>query len=393
MITKLGKSLSQSGGDDSTSVVGAAAGLAGAGVLRNALASGDLTGRRTLYHGTTEDVARSIRQQGLLPTTDANAVNTKIISHDTDRYAKSLGKAYATPSKAEALGYAVATRNRRAGNFLFMDPARLSDFKGVVKLNVPEWKHNMVMNPEVDMDLKSYIARSAELRGKQLSPVEKQQAASAYRQLRRAAVFDGGVSPEYVKGADKYKANSIRELLEYARARPGQFARGLGKGAIGLAGIAGSGYLLGKNLGLIGGNTVDMKKQANKIDNAPGNMLSEVIDTAGPGFGALGAYTGAKILHNTVHGGALTGRRTMYAQNRPGGGVVLFDSPKDVAAAAGAQGNLKARKVNVPLWRNLTRGADVEVPLSARSLEARKVYWFRLDLTVSSVLMVNCPFS
>lgn len=222
--------------------------VAGVGLLSNAVRSGDLTGRRTLYHGTTEDVVKSIMDKGLLPTTDETAVNMKGIAYDKERYKKSLGKAYATPSKQHALMYAMNARNRKAGNFLVMDPVNRSDIRGIVKLNVPDWKYKMVLNPEVDMGYEEWLSKIEDSARRKLNPSEKSRYKNIYKHLRGAAVFEGGVSPEHIKGSNKYTANSLKEILEYARARPSRFARGTGKGIAGLGAIVGSAYLLsGKN--------------------------------------------------------------------------------------------------------------------------------------------------
>lgn len=203
-------------------------GLAGAALASNALKSGELTGRQTLYHGTTRDAVKGIKEKGLLPTTDENAINTKVLKADPERYSKSLGKAYLSPERADALQYALQSATNRGRN--------KENWKnmGVAKVNAPIWKMKTVVNPEVDMPFEKW-KDTLGLGGMFTSESEKQ---FMYKNMRNAVVVDGGVGPEYVKGSDKYQRLTLKELGEYIKARPKTFALGAAKtlGGLGMLG-------------------------------------------------------------------------------------------------------------------------------------------------------------
>ena len=219
-ITKLGKDLLDK---ETKNYLNGAEGVGGLALLRNALASGQLTGRQTLYHGTDKDSAASIRKSGLQPTTDANAVNTSALKADAERYNKSLGKAYTTGSALEGLTYAYQTNAKKGGKGM-----------SVVKINAPTWKMKTVMNPEVDMPYGEWKKRLG-IWGDLMPEYTKK---TSYKSLRNAVVFDGGVGKEYIKGSDAYKGLSLKEFAEYLKARPKTFAVGgvkalLGAGTLG----------------------------------------------------------------------------------------------------------------------------------------------------------------
>lgn len=247
MITKAAKTVTEQEDPRSKAERYLGLGSTGAGTLlaMNALDSGDLTGRETLYHGTDPDAANSIRRRGLMPTTESNVVNTDAIKGDRERYAKALGKAYTTRNKTEARSYAVQTMAKRKaakGEAVKALDMMLNLGDGVVKLNVPVWKMKTVMNPEVDMPFEEWRKRL----GFFANLYDEGSLKRMYKDLRRAVVFDGGVGAEYVKGAKGYRGLTPAELVEYIRANPRRFARGLGKAGLG-AGLAGGGaYLLGR---------------------------------------------------------------------------------------------------------------------------------------------------
>lgn len=210
-----------------------------------ALASGDLTGRETLYHGTDVDSAANIKRTGLMPTTDANAINTTAIKSDTERYNKSLGKSYTTRNKGEARTYAIQTQAKRdALKGKVPDGIRLAlqSGKGIVKLNVPTWKRKTVINPEVDMPFDDWRKKLGIFGALYPESVLKKM----YNSLRESVVFEGGIPTEYIKGSDGYKGLSAAELLDFIRNNPQRFVKGLGKAGLGAGLVGGGGYLLGR---------------------------------------------------------------------------------------------------------------------------------------------------
>lgn len=225
MITKLGKQLVRQDDNEGLKNIGnTAETIAGSALLNNALASGDLTDRMTLYHGTDKDSAKSIRQQGLLPTTDESAVNTSTLKKvDPERYQKSLGKSYMTKNKVEGKIYSIGTDYKKGGG----------GEGGVVKINAPIWKMKRVMNPEVDMPFEVWKKKVVDPGNEPPDFLLKM----LYNMMRKNVVVEGGVGPEYIKGGQGYKGLNLSEFLEYMRSKPATFAKGLGKAALGLGGI------------------------------------------------------------------------------------------------------------------------------------------------------------
>ena len=218
---------------------GLLAGGTGGALLRNAYHSGDITGRATLFHGTkSEDKARSIREKGLLRTTpeSINEFNRAVLqSRSGDVYRNSLGKSYMTKDPIEALFY---------GN---LRP------KNVVKLNVPLWKYKQVVNPEIADGYKAFSDDADRKLRNAIIPQEPNLQTDLiktkmYNKLRDSAVVEGDVSPEHIKGSDKYVKNSIKEIKEYIKARPWQFAKGVGKAGLGLGLLGGGGLMLKDSL-------------------------------------------------------------------------------------------------------------------------------------------------
>lgn len=210
-------------------------GLTGTALVANALRSGNLTGRATLYHGTSKDAVRGIKEKGLLPTTAENASNTKILeSINPERYARSLGKAYLTPEWADAQNYALQTATDRFTN--------LQNWKNMrtAKINAPLWKMKTVVNPEVDMSYKDWKKRLGSP-GEMHTETRKR---FLYNNMRNTVAVDGGVGPEYVKGSDKYQRLTLKELGEYIKAKPKTFALGAGKTLAGLGMLGHGAYQL-----------------------------------------------------------------------------------------------------------------------------------------------------
>ena len=251
-ITKLGNAMLKQAEKDSKYSAGygrevVKSGL-GAALLRNSVLSGDLTGRKTTYHGTDSESARSIRETGLRGGSEGNlAATEQLKNYSEDRYRKSLGKAYATKFKSVAKGYAngAAYKKNKLLEFLGKQPNLKAD---VVELNVPTWKQKTIMNPEVNIPYDKWVdeglAAAKRDHGVKLNKLQRQGIKALwyapYRFLRSVDAFDGTVSPEYIKGSSKYKGNSIGEFGEYIGARPGRFLRGVGKAGVGV-GLLGNG--------------------------------------------------------------------------------------------------------------------------------------------------------
>lgn len=55
----------------------------------------------------------------------------------------------------------------------------------------------------------------------------------------KAIALEGGLSPEFIRKSPHFKGVNPREILEYARTKPGRFAGGV---ALGTAGAAATAY-------------------------------------------------------------------------------------------------------------------------------------------------------
>jgi hypothetical protein len=226
---------------------GAGAVLGGGLLTKNMASKGHLTGRETMYHGTDSNSARNIRRQGLMPTSDTSAVNTDALKRDPERYQKALGKTYATNSKLLAKTYAAQTAEKR--NYAdLMDIKKPLVDPDVVKIKAPTWKFNSVMNPEVDMPIREWFARSKNPRMPDLDyddlPAPARAAIRAqYNSYRKNRVFTHAIPAEFIKG-EKYKRLGMKELGQYIANNKLRFGKGMaGAGAgIGLAGL-GAGML------------------------------------------------------------------------------------------------------------------------------------------------------
>lgn len=228
MITKIGKEIVKEKGIHPA--ISAIEGIGGTGLLANAVNSGQLTGRATLYHGTDRQSARGILEKGLLPTSEENAVNTTALKADPERYKKALGKSYMTRSAMEALSYSIGKSKRQLKR----------EMPCLVRVNAPLWKMKQVMNPEADMPYAEWEKRTF---GKALFDQTPEFAKkSMYRQLRKSVVIDGAVEPEYIRGSTGYRGNSFREFRDYVKAKPKTFALGAGKSLLGGAALLHGGY-------------------------------------------------------------------------------------------------------------------------------------------------------
>lgn len=228
---------------------GGVAGVGAGGVLLSK-ARPHVTGRQRLYHGTTGEAARKVRESGLLPAAavDTPAI-TDILADDIKADAKKL--VYLTPKRMEAGGYAgqadfIAANPKNFLSPLLMPQRAKATVKGmlnpvhpgIVTADVPTWKPEIAdkikKNPEARGSFDEFRKH---VRSKMLFPPPDDQIRALHKSLDRAVAIDGGVPAEFIRGSDKFKKLTLREMKEYARARPGRFAGGLGLGALGLASV------------------------------------------------------------------------------------------------------------------------------------------------------------
>lgn len=251
-------------GIPSAGALGAGASLAGMGgghLLAGQRTREQLSGRTNLYHGTAEKNLKGILEEGIKPAGRKARGITDILPDDIKQQAKDL--AYATKDKKKARTYAVQAdaiqdalkvRNpnmrrhalAKARAQAMQDPKNAvriaTSDRGVAHVNIPMWKledaGRVVANPEARGSF-------AEFR-KAVDPINIQAEDSlrrTHRALKDARVFRGGIDAKYIKGGKHYQRLGLSELKDYIKARPGQFAAGVGRAAGGGALLAGSGYL------------------------------------------------------------------------------------------------------------------------------------------------------
>jgi uncharacterized protein YycO len=241
-------------------LIGAAA--VGGGALAAAKAKPLVTGRTRLYHGTSAEQAAQIRKTGLRSAAQVGVRGvTDVLPPEIRDPSREL--AFTTPSKGTARTY--QTQAERLKNVfkgkpnpeaiqssmmaMKMDPTVYMDImnplnnKGIVTMDVPMWRKDVasrvVDNPEARGGLDNF--RKATRQGFDFRPelVKDMESKAMYDSLTKdTKVFKGGVDTEFIRGAKNFKGVSLREIGQYAKARPGRFGAGLALGAAGVGAAA-----------------------------------------------------------------------------------------------------------------------------------------------------------
>lgn len=220
-------------------------GMAGGGYLaREQLKDGNLTGRRTLYHGSSESATNSIRQHGLVPNKN-NGISALVGLTEANK-----DLVFAEKRRFNAHLYTVGQENINNGTRLPIPQGALADpnkptipalkqmlsgnNKNITHINLPDWKQGLqgVENPEYTKYLKSF-ERAMDPNVSMTDKAMKSTFADGVH------VAKGGISTDYIKGSNTYTKNSLKEVREYISHNRGRFAGGVGKAALGLAAIGG----------------------------------------------------------------------------------------------------------------------------------------------------------
>jgi len=220
----------------------------GATIIKKTYDKGNLTGRETLFHGTSKERAKKIKETGLLSKfTGGEGGNTEILKIlDEDIYKKSLGKVYLTPNKR--VGGMFAGQTERGG-VINLSPRDMEDVlrkasnpfnnSGVVKVKAPTWKMNVVPNPEARGNYENFL-KSQGINKSKLGKQEQRIFKSQHNILSRdTKVIEGDIATKYIKGSKDYRRTSAKEFKEFVKANPKRFAKGVGATALGV-GIAGA---------------------------------------------------------------------------------------------------------------------------------------------------------
>lgn len=233
--------------------------VGGADLARKAFASGDITGRETLYHGTLDDVVDTIKDQGVKASRAGATTHTHVLRDlDPQMYEASLGKSYFMPTKGEGALYATQANLMKEHGYYSPQQIDITEGekellrrkisgKGVVKVNAPTWRMQSVVNPEAAMPYAEWRYNNYEKNPFVLDFSTEAQKKKTYNNLRRARVFEGDMPAEYVVGSSKYHRLTPKELIEYAKANKLRFAKGLGKltAGTGFAGLGAYGVYKG----------------------------------------------------------------------------------------------------------------------------------------------------
>lgn len=245
------------------------AGVAGgAGLAASSPTRKYLTGREKYYHGTSPEIVERIKQEGIKPRKDIPkryAARTATDVLDKDLVEKSKGLSFLHKNKDAARNYAEQKAeldhlrdSHRAG---FQSPTNARDLvnaqmearrSGVVDVDLPFWKYDRAVNPEAGASFQEYSDRKKrELVGRLLrrGHSEKDALEAAEEHLKnnqkyykggfkdygeRTFAVRGAVSPEHIKNSPKYKPLSGKEVLQYMKKSPGNFAKGVGLGGTAL---------------------------------------------------------------------------------------------------------------------------------------------------------------
>lgn len=226
--------------------VGGAAVLTGGGIAKSQYDRGHLTGRETLYHGTTEEMKKKILNEGLHPNKSKGIID-EVENLRGKGSLKSKGLTFMTRSKNQAHMYANQANRIHEGTFDMFDMAsRMKDSyataksrKGIVEINAPTWKTDefkKVRNPEIKSAFKSIDDEMFMPKG-----LRKFQKVMTMHTLEKPVFTNkGSVSNKYMKGSEAYVKNSVGEIKQFVKAHPGRFAKGVGKSLLGTA-LAGAG--------------------------------------------------------------------------------------------------------------------------------------------------------
>lgn len=210
------------------------------------------TGRSFYYHGTSEAYASSIRQQGILSkySLREGSVTKGFLDDNAIQSDAYHGLTYITRNPLIAKEYAVQQHGLSLGKRLLdvQNEMRANVAKGitldkmhggsVLKLSIPEWKHklNRVVNPEIAhfKDFDEYFGSHIDqFLAKGLEPMPEEMLKPIWNSLLSSDVIKGDIGSKLIKGSIDYERVGLKEVFQYAKHNPKNFA----KGAAGFLGI------------------------------------------------------------------------------------------------------------------------------------------------------------
>jgi hypothetical protein len=230
------------------------AGGVGAHLAHSAYHRGDLTGRETLYHGSSAESIKDIREHGLKPNMRGGVSGLKGIG--LDDHNKNL--VFATKSKAAAKQYAYQQDAIRTGVVHDAESLQHHQLKAgiggihgkygtnkyIAQINLPTWKEEYKgrTNPELKRMLKQRKSNIFAMFDRPAGMTEKQykrHLAKTFQGSVHVHRGEEGIGTEFIKGSPNYKGNSMKEIGEYISHNKGRFYKGVGKTVGGLGMVAG----------------------------------------------------------------------------------------------------------------------------------------------------------
>ena len=210
--------------------------------------NGEITGRLKRYHSTA--AKDKILEEGLdgAKTLDPQSFTNRATGGAATKAGKPLVYVAIDKNGADGVGY---TRDRTN---LYRTKSK------TVQLNIPydDVKNRRILeNPEiVEHGGKEKFIK--DLQGG-FFPKTKEQAEEIVKALDATdaggtRIYEGKISPKYIKESPKYEANSLKEWARYVKNNPKRFAKGVGKKALPIVG----------GVGLIGTGAVLMSKKKKK---------------------------------------------------------------------------------------------------------------------------------
>ena len=250
-LTKIAKSTHGSSGDQEGSYIPGAIFMSGlgAGTIAHQYNRGHLTGRETLYHGSSKAGVDSIKKQGLQPNRGGGV--TQVVSSDLE--AKNKPYVFATKSRMQGALYSAQQEAIDAG--LIKTPGDLVAYRSkihskalpkffmdkgtIAKVNLPTHlpEYQKHMNPEVRRAFRGINMNIFDFD-------KKKSKRDAFELLQRSVHTNKGQIPaEYVEGSSSYKPNSVKEISQYIRNNPKRFLKGVGMTGVGGGLLASGAYL------------------------------------------------------------------------------------------------------------------------------------------------------
>ena len=231
--------------------------IAGSGLAHHAYSRGDLTGRETLYHGSSAENIAKIRQEGLhsgkgggvsgLPGIQLDEKNKGLVFTSKHKWdAKTYAYQQDAIHKGHITNIQTLEEHRRKG--MMGIPIKYGTNKYIAKVNLPTWQkeHKSGMNPEVRHMFRSMKKNPFAALARPLGVSEKDYKKQLVHQLQSTVhTHRGNIDAKYIKGSPHYQGNSMKEIGEYIGHNKERFAKGVGK-AVGGAGLVvgglGAGY-------------------------------------------------------------------------------------------------------------------------------------------------------